>query len=99
MSVGLAKVATGFAMIAEGINEIILKEEANPNEENKHDKVETESQKINITIEEVRAVLAEKSKAGKTKEVKQLLNKFNAPKLTAVNPEDYETLLKEAEVL
>lgn len=53
----------------------------------------------NITIETIRAVLAKKSQEGKTKEVKVLLNKYNAEKLSAVNPEHYPALFKDAEVL
>lgn len=42
-----------------------------------------------ITIEQVRAVLAEKSQAGFTAQVKALLESFDANKLSAVKPEDY----------
>mgnify|MGYP003611214433 CR=1 FL=1 len=52
-----------------------------------------------ISIEMVRAVLAEKSRDGKTREVKALLMKYDAGKLSGVKPEDYEALLAEAEVL
>ncbi len=52
-----------------------------------------------ITIEMVRAVLAEKSQSGKQPEVKALITKFGAIKLTDVNPEKYEELLAEAQVL
>ena len=56
-------------------------------------------QENKISIEMVRAVLAEKSQEGKTREVKALLMKYDAGKLSGVKPEDYEALLKEAEVL
>jgi len=52
-----------------------------------------------VAIEAVRAVLAEKSRNGKTREVKALLMKYDAGKLSGVKPEDYATLLAEAEVL
>lgn len=52
-----------------------------------------------VTLEEVRAVLAEKSAAGHTAEVRQLLKKLGADKLSAVKPEDYATLKVRAEVL
>lgn len=52
-----------------------------------------------VTLEEVRAVLAEKSHDGLTAEVRVLLQKYNAEKLSAVNPKDYAALLKDAEVL
>ena len=52
-----------------------------------------------VGIETVRAVLAEKSRDGKTREVKALLMKYDAGKLSGVKPEDYAALLAEAEVL
>lgn len=52
-----------------------------------------------ITIDQVRAVLAEKSGEGKTAEVKALLFKYDAGKLSGVKPEDYPALLEEAKRL
>ena len=52
-----------------------------------------------IGIETVRAVLAEKSRDGKTRDVKALLMKYDAGKLSGVKPEDYAALIAEAEVL
>lgn len=52
-----------------------------------------------LALEEVRAVLAEKSRAGFTKEVKALLIKHGADKLSEIDPAKYEALLEEAEVL
>lgn len=49
-----------------------------------------------IKPEEVRKVLAEMSKSGKTAEVKALLEKYGATKLSEVNPKYYADLLKEA---
>lgn len=55
--------------------------------------------KTQITLETVRAVLAEKSRAGYTAEVKSLINKYGADKLSDVNPEQYTALLADAEVI
>ena len=52
-----------------------------------------------VTIDQVRAVLAEKSGDGKTAEVKSLLFKYDAGKLSGVKPEDYAALLEEAKKL
>jgi len=52
-----------------------------------------------ITLEEVRAVLAEKSHDGFTAEVRGLLEKYGAQKLSGVDPKHYAALLKDAEVL
>lgn len=52
-----------------------------------------------LTLEEVRAVLAEKSRSGYTEEVRELLNKHGADKLSEIDPAEYPALLAEAEVL
>lgn len=52
-----------------------------------------------VTLAEVRAVLAEKSRQGHTGEVKELLAKYGADKLSGVDPAKYADLMKEAEVL
>lgn len=48
------------------------------------------------TLEEVRTVLAKLSQKGKQQEVKTLINKFGAKKLTEISKDKYEELLKEA---
>lgn len=52
-----------------------------------------------ITLEEVRAVLAERSHDGYTDQVRGLLQKYGAEKLSGVDPKHYVALLKDAEVL
>lgn len=52
-----------------------------------------------LKLEEVRAVLAEKSRAGHTAEVRALLNKHGADKLSDIDPAEYPALLADAEVL
>lgn len=52
-----------------------------------------------LTLEQVRAVLAEKSRAGHTAEVRALLLKHGADKLSEVDPVEYPALLADAEVL
>lgn len=52
-----------------------------------------------LTLEEVRAVLGEKSRAGFTTEIQALLKKYGAPKLSGIDPKHYEALLKDVEVL
>lgn len=58
-----------------------------------------DSGKKEVTVEDIRAVLAQKSQDGKSKEIKELLGKFGAVKLSAVKPEDFPALLQEAQVL
>ncbi len=52
-----------------------------------------------ITLEEVRAVLAERSHDGYTNQVRGLLQKYGAEKLSGVDPKHYAALMKDAEVL
>lgn len=52
-----------------------------------------------ISLEDVRKVLANLSRNGKTKEVKALLQKYGADKLSVINKDDYPALLKDAEEL
>lgn len=58
-----------------------------------------ELEKKPLTLEEVRAVLAEKSRSGHTEEVRELLAKHGADKLSEIDPAEYAVLLAEAEVL
>ena len=55
--------------------------------------------KPQLTLEQVRAVLADKSRAGHTSAVRELLLKYGASKLSQIDPANYEALLREAEVL
>lgn len=57
------------------------------------------AQKPALTLEQVRAVLSEKSRAGYTANVRELLQKYGANKLSQVNPANYEALLRDAEVI
>lgn len=56
-------------------------------------------QKPALTLEQVRAVLAEKSRAGHTAAIRELLQKYGASKLSEIDPQHYEALLRDAEVL
>lgn len=53
----------------------------------------------NISLEDVRKVLAEISRDGKTAQVRELLKKYGANKLSEVDPKNYQALLDDAEVL
>ena len=51
------------------------------------------------TLEEVRTVLAGLSRNGLTAQVRELLQKHGADRLSEVNPTEYAAILKEAESL
>ncbi|AND85592.1 rRNA biogenesis protein rrp5 [Clostridium tyrobutyricum] len=52
-----------------------------------------------IKLEDVRAVLAEKSQAGMTAGVREIIQKYGAAKLSKVDPKHYADILKDAEGL
>lgn len=52
-----------------------------------------------LTLEQVRAVLADKSRMGFTAEIRTLLQKYGASKLSGIDPVHYKALVAEAEVL
>ncbi len=55
--------------------------------------------KPTLTLEQVRATLAEKSRAGHAAEIRALLQRYGASKLSQIDPANYEALLRDAEVL
>ena len=52
-----------------------------------------------LKLEDVRAVLSDISRQGKTKEMRELLRKFGATKLSEIDSARYGDLLTEAEVI
>ena len=66
---------------------------------------ETEAPKIPekaapaVPLEKVRSVLAEKSQAGFTAEVRAIITKHGASRLSEIDPSEYADVIKEAEVL
>ena len=84
----------------------ILADELAGNDSNEEPQVEvTETVKVEqpaeaktISFEEVRAALANKARAGFTTEVKALIEKHGAAKLSDIDPSEYEAVLAEAEV-
>ena len=55
--------------------------------------------KPTLTLEQVRAVLADKTRNGFTAQIRSLLQKYGAAKLSGIDPANYEALLAEVEVL
>ena len=86
--------ADGFDKLAAGYRALV---------DNEGNEVKTspasQPEEREVDVEEVRAVLGEKSAAGKTAQVRALLMKYDAGRLSGVKPEYYAALLAEAEVL
>ncbi len=72
----------------------ILKEESIP-KKTSEEKVKEKP----VSLEEVRGVLAKKSQAGLTSQVRELIEKHGGSKLSEVDPSNYGALLKDAEGL
>lgn len=52
-----------------------------------------------LRLEDVRAVLADMSRKGHTAQIRDLLIKYGAPKLSGIDPANYKALLKDVEEL
>lgn len=52
-----------------------------------------------VTMEDVRAVLGQKSQTGMTAEVRELIRKYGGTRLSDIDPEQRKALLAGAEVL
>lgn len=52
-----------------------------------------------MSLEEVRAILAEKSRDGFTAQIRDLLQKYGASKLSEIDPANFKALVADAEVL
>lgn len=105
----LLKMADGFAMVAESLRELAGQTETETKSEEKTEskvdkntagiKADAKKEEKKVAVEDIRAVLAEKSQDGKSKEIKELLGKYGVSKLSAVEEKDYPALMQEAKVL
>jgi len=101
----LLKIAEGFSIVAEGLRGLAKAEGGTKEKAVKAQKVEKSEtvaevqQESPATLEGIRALMAQKTQEGKSKEIKELLQKYGAAKLSAVKPEDYPALMQEAQVL
>ncbi len=98
------KIAEGFEKVAQSFRALASSKEVVQSgqvEELSDQKADTpaEPPKPTVTIEQIRSVLAKKSQAGKTADVRELLGKFGATKLSEINQDSYPELLKSAEEL
>jgi predicted HTH transcriptional regulator len=108
MSSELLKMAEGFSMVAESLRSLAGQTEmVNPCTDRAEDTMQKKqadiakanAQEKKVTVEQIRAVLAEKSQDGKTVQIKELLKKYGAVKLSAVEEKDYSALFADAEKL
>ena len=101
----LMRIAEGFSIVAEGLRGLAKAGGGSKTAEKaqKQDAAKAQPEKVQqenpATLEGIRALMAQKTQEGKSKEIKELLQKYGAAKLSAVKPEDYPALMQEAQVL
>lgn len=92
MSEALLLVAEGYEQIAAGIRKMVAAQKDTPKEE-------TSPKETAVDRKTVRAFLADKSRSGKTSEVKNLIEQFGFQKLSDVPDEKLPELYEKAQVL
>ena len=102
----LQEQATNLRTLAEALEmaaEILQQHEVSHTEENHQptaaDPKPEDTKEITLTLTDVRKILAEKSRAGYTDQVRLLLEKYGADKLSAIAAANYQNLVSEAECL
>ena len=93
----LANIVEELRSVAKTINQI-----ANTIEEQFNSQFTTEHTNViepTLTLEEVRGILANKSRAGFTSQIRALLHKYGSDRLSGVDPTNYKALLADAEEL
>jgi hypothetical protein len=93
----LRKVAEDIVSLADSMQELCT--DSQPEKETPKAPEKEKAKEPTIELEDVRKVLADKSRAGKTDDVRALIQKFGADRLSDIDPKNYEALIKEAEVL
>ncbi len=106
----LLKMAEGFSLVASALTAIAKDNDSGSKGQQTVEKVPepvkgkaqagvAKDNGSQVNIEDIRAVLAEKSQDGKSKEVKALLNQYGVAKLSAVEEKEYPGLLQKAKAL
>ncbi len=97
----LLDVVTDLNNLAESIQtiaKVLASNEESPRTREKASVKKAETKK-EISLEEVRTLLAQKSQLGFTVDIKKLLEEYGATKLSEIDAKDYEALMKDAEEL
>lgn len=97
VAANLTNLADSLWAVAEAVAGNEAAEELPPQEPATEKELKTMAK--TATLEQVRAVLADKSLQGFTADVRALLEKYGAPKLSQIDPANYAALLADAEEL
>ena len=90
---------TDLIVLAEDLQELVDVMEITEQVTQAPEAIEVKPETPPVTLEEVRAVLAQKSHEGKATEIKALLEKYGAQKLSSVDSAQFGALLADAEAL
>lgn len=97
--------ATPKAAPREGVQKREATPEATPTEAPKtatpvkEEATKAQGAAVDVTIEEIRVLAANKKRAGFTNELKAILNEFNVTKLSELNKEDYNEFAAKVKAL
>ncbi len=92
----LLKTAEDLTALADSVRALCAALADSPQEP---EKPKPEKKAPAVTLEQVRGVLAEKSRDGYTAEVRAIIQSFGAERLSEIDSANYEAVLKKAEVL
>ena len=93
------KVAEDLRSFAEHVNEICKVIVEGMSEEPKTVGLTKKEEAPAISLEKVRGVLAGKSQDGYSAEVRAIVSKYGASRLSDIDPKDYAAVLKDAEAI
>lgn len=99
MAMTIEELRSAAAAINEAANRLAEQFSSTAEESPTKEPAAKREKKPELKLEDVRAVLAEKSRAGHTAAIRTILQKYGASKLSGVDPKHYEALLKDVEVL
>jgi len=94
----LARLAASISEIAEELKSVSLIDHGSGEPESKDDAPDRQIPK-QPTLEEVRAILADRASNGHREAVQALIHKHGAKKLSEIDPSDYLSLIEEASAL
>ena len=92
----LKNIGTSLLKLAE----VIESQNSNPAPEtNKIEEKASAKKELLVDLPQVRKLLANLSRSGKAKEVKELIESYNVKKLSDIDPANYDDLYRKAQVI
>lgn len=95
----MMKVAEDLRSLSDSVQAVCKVVMEGLSEEPKVNVLPEKKKEPDISLEKVRGVLAAKSQAGYSAEVRAIVSKYGASKLSEIDPKNYAEVLKDAEVI